>query len=51
MKFAINWKTTVLGISGLISIAAHWYATGITPGATEISALLASLGLIAAKDA
>ena len=46
-----NWKTDAVGAALLISVAAHWYATGVAPTAADITAILAGFGLIAAKDA
>ena len=51
MKLPANWRTDFAGALLLVSVAAHWAATGIAPTAADLSAILAGFGLIAAKDA
>ena len=51
MKFAINWKTTALGVAAIVSVAAHCYATGAAPSGQDLATILAAFGLIAAEDA
>ena len=48
---AINWKTTALCVSAIIAVAAHWYATGVAPNASDVATILAGFGLVAAQDA
>jgi hypothetical protein len=47
-----NWKTTVAGVITVVVIALHtFYPTVVTSEVTmQITALLVSLGLVAAKD-
>lgn len=57
MNFTINalanWRTTFLGIAGIIAIIAKWVQSGSVDmnDAGTIWMLLTSMGLIAAKDA
>ena len=46
-----NWKTTVLGLAAIVSVAANYFALGVTPSLNEIGTIFAAFGLIAAKDA
>ena len=44
-----NWKTTFLGVAGLISLVAKIFAAGFDP-TTDVTAGMTALGLIAARD-
>ena len=50
-KLPANWRTDLAGSLLLISVVAHWAATGAAPTAADITAILGGFGLIAAKDA
>ena len=45
-----NWKTTSAGIAALLAIASKALTAGHLDFATDVPAILAALGLIAAKD-
>ena len=54
MNLAINsvvsWRTTFLGVAGVIAILAKWIESGVIDW-SDMPAIMASLGLVAAKDA
>ena len=54
MNLAINsfvsWRTTFLGIAGVVAILAKWIESGVIDW-SDMPAIMASLGLVAAKDA
>jgi hypothetical protein len=54
MNLAINslasWRTTFLGLAGVIAILAKWVQSGVIDW-SDMPAIMASLGLVAAKDA
>ena len=50
-KIPANWRTDLAGALLLISVLAHWAATGVAPTESDFAAVLAGFGLIAAKDA
>lgn len=45
-----NWKTTLTGASALLAVIAHVVTVGHLEFATDVPAILAAVGLIAAKD-
>lgn len=45
-----NWKTTLAGIAAIVSVVARVVADPGTLTATDVTALLAALGLLFAKD-
>lgn len=45
-----NWKTTVAGVSMLLTVAGKWYFER-TFSIDDVVALLGAFGLVAAKDA
>jgi hypothetical protein len=51
MKIPTNWRTDLAGVLLLVSVVAHWLATGIAPTSHDIDVIFAAFGLIAAKDA
>lgn len=53
LALLISWKTTLAGISSLLiglGNAGHAISEGRAPGADDIGIIVASLGLIFAKD-
>ena len=54
MNLAVNsfvsWRTTFLGIAGVIAILAKWIESGVIDW-SDMPAIMASLGLVVAKDA
>lgn len=50
LNSAISWRTTFLGFAGVVAILAKWVQSGVID-ASDLPAIMASLGLIAAKDA
>lgn len=48
--FILNWKTSILGVAGVIAIIAKWVQNGQVDF-TDIPTILAGIGLVAAKDA
>ena len=54
MNLAVNsivsWRTTFLGIAGVIAILAKWVESGVIDW-SDMPAIMASRGLVAAKDA
>ena len=45
-----NWKTTLAGAAALLSVVAKIVVSGSIDWATDGPAILAGIGLIAAKD-
>ena len=46
----VSWRTTFLGIAGVVAILAKWIESGVIDW-SDMPAIMASLGLVAAKDA
>ena len=46
-----NWKTTLGGIASILSVVATFWVPGLVEPVAQVTAILAGLGLIAAKDA
>lgn len=49
MNALASWKTTFLGIAGLVAVAAKFVKTGVID-ATDWASITGSIGLIFAKD-
>lgn len=45
-----NWKTTLAGVAAILAVAAKVLTTGTVDWATDGPAVIAAIGLIAAKD-
>lgn len=45
-----NWKTTLAGVAAILAVAAKVLTTGNVDWATDGPAVIAAIGLIAAKD-
>ena len=45
-----NWKTTLGGIASILSVVATFWVPGLVEPVAQVTAILAGLGLIAAKD-
>lgn len=48
-KFLVSWKTTFLGIAGIIAVLAKWVQHGAIDW-NDMPTIMASAGLIVAKD-
>lgn len=49
-NFMASWKTTFLGIAGVIAVVAKWVQAGHVDW-NDMPTIMASLGVIVAKDA
>ena len=45
-----NWKTTLGGIASILSVVASYWVPALVEPVSQTVAILAGLGLIAAKD-
>lgn len=48
-NITINWKTTFLGIAGVVSVVAKWVKSGSIDW-NDMPAIMTAAGLIYAKD-
>lgn len=48
-KYLVSWKTTFLGIAGIVAIVAKWVKAG-SVDFNDIPSIMASAGLVYAKD-
>jgi hypothetical protein len=49
-NFLASWKTTFLGVAGVIAVVAKWVQVGHIDW-NDMPTIMASLGVIVAKDA